>query len=103
MCSNRLRFAPVGFQQHGDDGKFSTKLVGLQEYTTLVELSPNERLYGSASTIDLERGLFFIERGIMVRFRTDWCWSTVCLEYRISLLVRLVASSFVCLLYWGFV
>lgn len=52
-------------EEHGDDGKFSTELVGLQEYTSLVELSPNERLYGSASTIDLERGLFFIERGIM--------------------------------------
>ena len=51
--------------QHGD--RFSRKLVGLQEYTTLVELDPGDRLYGNESTGTIERGLFFIECGIMVR------------------------------------
>ena len=51
--------------QHGD--RFSIGLVGLQEYTTLVELDPGDRLYGNESTGTIERGLFFIECGIMVR------------------------------------
>lgn len=42
------------------------KLVGLQEYTTPLELNPNDRLYSSEATANLERGLFFIECGIMV-------------------------------------
>jgi hypothetical protein len=44
------------------------KLVALQEYTTLVELNPTEFLYGNGATINLERGLFFIEYGVMVSF-----------------------------------
>ena len=44
-------------------------LVALQEYTTAVELQPGETLYSDGATSDLERGLFFIEFGVLVRFQ----------------------------------
>ena len=50
--------------QHGDN--FSTALLALQEHTTVVELQPNERLYSDGESSDIERGLFFIEIGVMV-------------------------------------
>jgi hypothetical protein len=34
----------------------------------MVELNPGDQLYGDGDTSDLERGLFFIEFGIMVSF-----------------------------------
>jgi hypothetical protein len=38
------------------------ELVALQEHTTLVEIEPGEHLYNNG----IDRGLFFIESGIMV-------------------------------------
>ena len=56
-------------EQHGTD--FAHTLEKLDEYTTPILLEPNESLYDSASLP--ERGLFFIEEGILVRT----CMSTV--------------------------
>lgn len=44
---------------------FSDDLAGLEDFTTPIELEPNESLYDSPSRP--ERGLFFIERGVLVR------------------------------------
>jgi CRP-like cAMP-binding protein len=41
------------------------ELVALQEHTTLVEVEPGEHLYNQD---DIDRGLFFIESGIMVSY-----------------------------------
>jgi hypothetical protein len=41
------------------------ELIALQEHTTLVEVEPGEHLYNN----DIDRGLFFIESGIMVSYR----------------------------------
>lgn len=48
--------------QHGTT--FAKDLAGLEDYTTPIELEPNESLYDSPSRP--ERGLFFIEKGVMV-------------------------------------
>lgn len=48
-------------EQHGI--AFTKELHGLGEYASVVELEPNDVLYESQ---ELERGLFFIEEGIMV-------------------------------------
>jgi hypothetical protein len=40
------------------------ELVALQEHTTLVEVQPGEHLYNDG----IDRGLFFIESGIMVSY-----------------------------------
>lgn len=42
---------------------FASELVDLETFTTLVEVTPGELLYGSDYR---ERGLFFIESGVMV-------------------------------------
>jgi MFS superfamily sulfate permease-like transporter/CRP-like cAMP-binding protein len=49
--------------EHGDN--FALQLVGLQEYTTLVELRPGERLYEDGDSEHLQRGLTFIELGVL--------------------------------------
>ena len=51
-------------EQHGDN--FSADLVDFQDYTRLLTLCPGDRLYGESSSPDHDRGLFFIEEGIMV-------------------------------------
>lgn len=48
-------------EQHGTD--FAKKLANIEEYTTPIDLEPNESLYDSASRP--ERGLFFIEEGVL--------------------------------------
>jgi len=48
--------------KHGNG--FSMELVALQEHTTLVEVEPGEHLYNNG----IDRGLFFIESGIMVSY-----------------------------------
>jgi hypothetical protein len=53
-------------EQHREH--YSVELVALQEYTKLVELNPKEKLYGEGQSNGLERGLFFIESGILVSF-----------------------------------
>jgi CRP-like cAMP-binding protein len=56
--------------EHGEN--FSLELVGLQEYTTAVELETGELLYEDGQSKGLERGLFFIESGILkVEHYTD--------------------------------
>jgi hypothetical protein len=47
-------------------------LGGLQEHTHPVELQPAERLYCDGETTDIERGLFFIEFGVMVSVFAMW-------------------------------
>ena len=49
-------------EQHGTN--FAKDLANIEEYTTPIELKPNESLYDSPSRP--ERGLFFIEEGILV-------------------------------------
>jgi hypothetical protein len=51
-------------EEHGDN--FSLGLVDLQHHTNLVELNPGDRLYGQDQSRHQERGLFFIEAGILV-------------------------------------
>jgi len=48
-------------EEHGTT--FARELASLEEYTTPIELAPNESLYDSASKP--ERGLFFIEEGVL--------------------------------------
>ncbi len=50
--------------EHGHN--FSVDLVGWEEYTQLVELQPGDQLYKEIEAQDLERGLFFIESGVLV-------------------------------------
>jgi STAS domain len=47
------------------DTKFATELWDLRKYATILELSPGDELYEENND---ERGLFFIEHGILVRF-----------------------------------
>ena len=49
-------------EQHGSS--FAVELANIEEYTTPIELEPNESLYDSTSRP--ERGLFFIEEGVLV-------------------------------------
>lgn len=49
--------------EHGDN--FSGELAGLEKYTTVMELQPGEALYGDGKTKAIERGLFFIEAGVL--------------------------------------
>lgn len=49
-------------EEHGDN--FSKDLLGWQNYTQLVELNPGDHLYKERG---LQRGLFFIESGVLVR------------------------------------
>lgn len=51
-------------EEHGDN--FSHELLGWQTHTQLVELNPGDRLYEGQATEHLERGLFFIEAGVLV-------------------------------------
>jgi len=52
-------------EQHGKS--FTSELVGLHAYTTLVELNAGQHLYSceGGPISDCERGLFFIEEGII--------------------------------------
>lgn len=50
-------------RQHREN--FSFELVALEEYTKLVELNPGDRLYEDGQSKNLERGLFFIECGVL--------------------------------------
>eukprot|EP00980_Cylindrotheca_fusiformis_P000207 scaffold42_cov133-Cylindrotheca_fusiformis.AAC.4 len=73
--TNRLRLLSEGENgfrtalRHIDeehDENFSVGLLGLQPFTSLVELSPGDGLYGSSESPDRpERGLFFIECGVL--------------------------------------
>lgn len=49
-------------EQHGSN--FAVDLASIEEYTTPIELEPNESLYDSTSRP--ERGLFFVEEGVLV-------------------------------------
>eukprot|EP00536_Pseudo-nitzschia_multiseries_P014892 jgi/Psemu1/262507/estExt_Genewise1Plus.C_7830008 len=49
--------------EHGDN--FFCELAGLEKYTTMLELQPGEVLYKDGSSKDIERGLFFIEAGVL--------------------------------------
>jgi len=51
-------------EEHGENR--SSDLHGWQSHTRLVELKPGDQLYTSGEE-DLERGLFFVESGILVR------------------------------------
>jgi hypothetical protein len=53
----------ISHNKHGTS--FARALAGLEEYTVPIELVPGESLYDSLSRP--ERGLFFIEKGVMVR------------------------------------
>jgi len=64
-------------EQHGTD--FAHSLAELDEYTTPIVLEPNESLYDSASLP--ERGLFFIEEGILVRICVCQSVGQVLLRY----------------------
>ncbi|KAG7357640.1 cyclic nucleotide-binding protein [Nitzschia inconspicua] len=56
--------------EHGEN--FALELVGLQEYTTAIELETGEFLYEDGQSKGLERGLFFIESGVLkVEHSTD--------------------------------
>lgn len=56
--------------EHGEN--FSLELVGLQEYTTAIELETGDQLYEDGQSKGLERGLFFIEAGVLkVEHSTD--------------------------------
>jgi CRP-like cAMP-binding protein len=56
--------------EHGEN--FSLELIGLQEYTTSVELESGDQLYEDGESKGLERGLFFIEEGMLkVEHSTD--------------------------------
>lgn len=49
--------------KHGDN--FSRELAGLEKYTTMMELQPDEALYQDGKFKNIERGLFFIEVGVL--------------------------------------
>eukprot|EP00535_Pseudo-nitzschia_heimii_P009560 CAMPEP_0197192470 /NCGR_PEP_ID=MMETSP1423-20130617/25121_1 /TAXON_ID=476441 /ORGANISM="Pseudo-nitzschia heimii, Strain UNC1101" /LENGTH=1092 /DNA_ID=CAMNT_0042645353 /DNA_START=98 /DNA_END=3373 /DNA_ORIENTATION=- len=50
--------------EHGD--KFSRELAGFEKYTTMIELQPGDELYKNGTmNRTVERGLFFIEVGIL--------------------------------------
>lgn len=51
-------------EEHGDN--FSQDLLGWQNHTQLIEMNPGDCLYDHKATEDLERGLFFIEAGVLV-------------------------------------
>lgn len=55
--------------QHGT--RYTPQLSKLEEYTTPIELQPNESLYESTSLPG--RGLFFIEQGVLVRSHALCC------------------------------
>ena len=52
-------------EEHGQD--FSTDLLDWRFHTQLVELQPGDQLYKANESDDMERGLFFIESGVLVR------------------------------------
>jgi anti-anti-sigma regulatory factor/CRP-like cAMP-binding protein len=56
-------------EEHGDN--FSLELLGWQNHTQLVEMNPGDRLYEDKASEDLERGLFFIEVGVMVSISSN--------------------------------
>lgn len=54
-------------EQH--ETAYAKDLKDLQEYTTVVDVAPGDALYDA---LDLDRGLFFIEHGIMVSVLFLW-------------------------------
>ena len=55
--------------RHIDDEheqNFSSDLLDWQEHTQLVELQPGDQLYKARESDEMERGLFFIESGVLV-------------------------------------
>lgn len=50
--------------EHGQH--FSIDLLDWQVHTQLVELQPGDQLYKANESDDMERGLFFIESGVLV-------------------------------------
>lgn len=50
-------------EEHGD--KCSLELLEWQQHTKVVELNPGDQLYKSGEE-DMERGLFFVESGVLV-------------------------------------
>lgn len=53
-------------EEHGDN--MSQDLLGWQSHTQLFELNPGDHLYKKGQN-KLERGLFFIEAGVLVRYK----------------------------------
>ena len=51
-------------EEHGQN--FSIDLLDWQDHTQLVELEPGDQLYKANESDDMERGLFFIESGVLV-------------------------------------
>jgi hypothetical protein len=61
--------------EHGD--RCSLELLGWQRYTQLVELNPGDELYNRGEE-DVERGLFFVESGVLVSRVMCMEWSVQC-------------------------
>ena len=64
-------------EQHGTN--FALELASVEDYTTPIQLEPNESLYDSTSRP--ERGLFFIEEGVLVSFYKKNIVSPICNSY----------------------
>jgi len=60
--------------EHGDN--FFRELAGLEKYTTMMELKPGEVLYTDGKSEGVERGLFFIESGVLKEERDTGCTGT---------------------------
>jgi hypothetical protein len=64
-CGFRRALNQIDEQHHVS---FADTLIGLQEYTIIIDMEAGETLYQDQA---LERGLFFIEYGVMVRLIDD--------------------------------